>query len=131
MLPAGRIELSGRTAALAAGDALAIAVFVAAGELRHGAPVLAGVDTFAQFLVGWLVVAPLAGAYSGWAIESPGRAALYAVGVWVPAALLGQVVRLYADPLVTGLAPSFVAVSLLAGGLLLAAWRGGFAAARG
>jgi len=63
-----RIDLSGTTVALAAGDLAAILLFVAVGEYTHGYNPLVDVGrvlgTFAPFLLGWLAVATLSGLYS-------------------------------------------------------------------
>jgi len=127
----GRVAVSPRTAGLAAGDALAILAFVLAGEVSHysTAFVLANpgyvLGTYAPFLLGWAVVAPLAGLYDGRrgeGLAGARRSALRGGGAWVLAALIGQGLR--ATALFDGgAAPTFVLVSLVVGGVLVAGWR--------
>lgn len=118
----GRLELSGRTAVLAAGDAIAIGVFVAAGELSHGRPILEGGGTFLQFGVGWLAAALLIGAYGRHARLNPRGAVVLAAGTWLLADLLAQVLRALVQP-GFDIAPAFLAISLVIGGGLIAGWR--------
>jgi hypothetical protein len=122
----GRLELSGRTARAAALDAVCIALFILAGELRHGvSPVgqpLVVVDTAIPFYTGWLLAALAAGAYAPRARSTPRRAVLFALLPWAAAVAIAQGLR--ATSLFHGDAdPAFAAVSLLIGGLLLAGWR--------
>lgn len=121
----GRIVVRRETGFLALGDAAAIGLFVAAGELQHAGTVAAGVETFVQFALGWAVAATLVGAYGGDALGAPAKAGVLALAGWVPGALLGHVVRSVADP--GPIAPAFVLVSLAVGGVLLVAWRAGLA----
>lgn len=124
----GRVEASRRTLALASGDAAMIALFVGLGELRHSGTLASGIETFGQFGVGWLLAALAAGVYGPAALRTPTRAVVQAVGTWVVAALIGQLVRLAMSP--GGVIQiSFVAVSIGFGGAFLAAWR--YVAARG
>lgn len=119
---AERFEASPRTLGLALGDAAMIALFVAGGEMRHGGNLGAGVETFAQFGVGWLLASLAAGVYGPAALASPRRAVAQVVGAWVVAALVGQLVRVLATP-GGSVEPAFVVVSVAVGGLLLGAWR--------
>lgn len=118
----GRFEASRRTLALAIGDVAMIALFVLLGELRHRGTLLAGVETFVQFAVGWLLVSVIAGVYSGQTLEDPRRAVVQVVAAWVLAAVIGQLVRLAMTP-GNFIHPSFVAVTIGFGGALLAGWR--------
>lgn len=118
----GRVEASRRTLALAIGDAAMIALFVLLGELRHGGTLAGGVETFVQFGIGWTLAALAAAVYGPDALRTPGRAVVQAVGTWVVAALIGQLVRLAMTP--GGFVQfSFVAVSIGFGGAFLGAWR--------
>ncbi|MFC6835978.1 DUF3054 domain-containing protein [Halomarina ordinaria] len=124
----GRIDLSRTTLALAAGDLLLIAAFVVLGEFSH-----IGVErTFANpgyvfeaflpFLLGWLVVAPLVGAYGREARETVRSAVGYALFAWGGAVVVGQALR--ATPLFRGdFAVTFFLVSLGVGAVLLVPWR--------
>lgn len=107
------------------GDLLAILAFVLVGELQHGG---LGAQRYAgallPFLIGWLVVAPLFGAYSSDTLESTRSALLLAVTTWLGADLLGQLLRGTAT--FPGNAnPQFFVVALAFGGLFLVAARFG------
>lgn len=125
--PGGRVTVSARTVGLATGDLLSILTFVVAGEISHYglAFVLSSpawvAETAIPFVLGWLVVAPLAGLYDG-TRRSPVRAVGLAVGAWIVAALVGQALR--ATPYFHGgFAVTFVLVSVLVGAVLIGAWR--------
>lgn len=123
-----RIELSGTTVALAAGDLAAILLFVAVGEYTHGYNPLVDVGrvagTFAPFLLGWLAVAGLAGLYGSNAAGRPGlgRTLALTVGSWLFAVVIAQGLR--ATTLFHGdAAVAFAVVSMIIGGILLSVWR--------
>lgn len=122
----GRVELSAGTARAAGLDAACIALFILAGELRHGISPLAEplvvVDTAVPFYVGWLVAATVGGAYAPRARESPRRAVVFALLPWAVAVAIAQALR--ATATFHGNADiAFAVVSLLVGGVLLAGWR--------
>ena len=120
---------------LAVGDVLVILLFVYAGTLNHsevGFPP-AGVDGIvtvvavaAPFLVGWVLFAPVVGAYSAGAVESAKASVPLAVRSWIPAAVLGLLIR--ATPWVDGgdtLVGTliFAAVIFVVGSVCLGVWR--------
>ncbi|WP_101297924.1 DUF3054 domain-containing protein [Halegenticoccus soli] len=116
------------TLPLAVGDVLVIAALLTFGTINHssvdfvvGNPLyLLGV--IAPFLIGWVLVAPLVGAYSAGAGESAKASVPLVIRSWVPADLVG--VGLRATPLFEGgAALTFVAVTLVAGIVGLGAWR--------
>lgn len=120
-----RIEVSGTSGVLLAGDVLAILAFVVAGEFRHYPTDVAlsrTPETFVPFLLGWLVVAPVAGAYAAGIGRRPLTGGLTVGVTWVGAALLGHAIRATAF-FSGGFDLTFVAVSLVVGGVLLVAWR--------
>lgn len=123
----GRLAVDRHTLELATGDVAMIALFVLLGELRHGGSLLAGVVTFGQFGLSWAVAAVLAGAYAADALSTPGQAVLRALGAWVVAALVVQLVRVLLEP-GSAVQPTFVLVSIGFGGLFIGLWR--FVAAR-
>lgn len=124
-MPAGA-----RTAALVAGDVVALLVFAAIGRRSHGeaaglAAILEVGRTALPFIVGWLAVAPWTGAFD------PARTAgvvpmLRATLLgWAGGLLLGAVVR---AGMIGRLSPaSFYVVTFLVALLLLGGWRGAFA----
>jgi len=123
----GRVVFTRRMVTVATIDLVAIGGFVALGELRHAGTLAAGIETFAQFLGGWLLAAVLFRAYTPRSISTPRRALLVGGGTWTVAAVLGQLIRIIVDPLAS-FAPSFVLVSIAAGGVLVAGGRGLIAA---
>jgi len=123
-----RVARSPRTLGLAVGDLLLIATFVVSGEISHFSvgyvlsQPLAVAETAVPFYVGWLVVAPLAGAYGRAALAGPRTAATATTGAWIGASLVGQLLR--GTSLFSGeLALPFVLVSLIVGLALLVPWR--------
>lgn len=124
-----RIDASPTTAVLAAGDAVLIALFVLAGELRHyppGRALARAPGTAIQFYIGWAVVAVAVGAYAVRARAGVRPAVTYAVGAWVGAVVVAMALR--ATAVFQGdFSPAFFAVALLVGAVLLGAWRGAFA----
>lgn len=116
-----RVERSSRMLGVALGDAVAIAFFVVLGELRHGGSLVAGIETFGQFGVAWVLVAVAAGAYGSGALDRPGTAVLWGIGTWAVAALLAQLIRALMVP--GDIQPVFVVVSIAFGGLFIGTWR--------
>ena len=116
----------GSLARFGPGDLLVIVLFVLIGELSHGAlpwtvPQIV-IETALTFIIGWVVVAPIAWAYQAENLTSTRPAVLTAVIAWVGASALANVIR--ATPLVHGNASiTFFLVAVGAGGFMLAAWR--------
>ncbi|MFC6785664.1 DUF3054 domain-containing protein [Halobaculum halobium] len=116
---------------LAVGDLLVIVAFIYAGTLQHGTvpfplagagDVLALLSVAAPFLLGWAIAAPLIGAYSAGAAESAKASVPLAIRSWVPAAVIGLLVR--ATPVVEGgVAITFAIVMLVVGSVSLGVWR--------
>jgi len=76
------------------GDLLAVLTMVLLGTMRHGsltAERYAGV--LVPFLVGWLLVAPLAGGYDSQVLSSTRSALVLGVASWLGADFVGQVLR--------------------------------------
>jgi len=108
------------------GDLIVIVGFLVAGELHHGIDPLASpllvADTLAQFLLGWLVAAPVVGAYATATVDRPAIAAGLAVLSWVAADLIGQLLR--SSALFHGdYSPVFALVIGGGGAVLLGVWR--------
>ncbi len=123
-----RIDLSSKTALLAAGDLGAILLFVAVGEYTHGYNPLVDVGrvagTFAPFLIGWLLVATATGLYASDAPGTLANATLVTLLSWVAAVAIAQGLRA-TSVFHGGAALTFAVVSILVGGLLLTLWRTG------
>jgi hypothetical protein len=129
-----RVELSARTALLAAGDLLGILGFVVVGEYTHGYNPLVDVGrvagTFVPFLVGWLLVAGAAGLFAGDAPTTLGRTVAVTFSSWVLAVVVAQALRatafFHGDAALT-----FAVVSVVIGGVVLCLWRAGATLALG
>jgi len=121
-----RVDRSGVTAILAAGDVVAIAAFVLIGAVYGHGESLTNVGrhagTLAPFLLGWIVAAMLGSLYTTDARRSVVRAVSWTVPAWITAALIGQALR--ASSLFHGsFSPVFLGISVVAGLALLLPWR--------
>lgn len=108
------------------GDAAIITLQLSAGLLAHGEEPLASpgytAETVAPFLLGWLLVAPMLGAYTARIRGSFAETTLSVVIAWIVATLIG--VGLRATPWLQGNAPAaFVAVTAGMGLATLLPWR--------
>ncbi|PSP79632.1 DUF3054 domain-containing protein [Halobacteriales archaeon QS_1_68_20] len=85
------------TVLLGVGDVLAVVLVLAAGMLRHNVDPLQSPDhatmVIGPFLLGWIVGAPLVGAYSGGTLTSPRAVLATGTNAWFIAALVGLVLR--------------------------------------
>lgn len=113
-------------AVLAVGDVLAIGTFVVVGVVHHGGHPLTAIDrvvgSLAPFLLGWAVVASLAGLYRRETAASLRDGIARAGLAWLGAASLGLVLR--ATPVFPGSSPpTFALVAIGAGGGLVVGWR--------
>jgi len=110
-----------RPAALAVGDLLVVVAFVGVGTYFHGnTDPLHALYVAVPFVLGWFVVAPLAGAYSGF--PSLRNEAFATLGIWTVASLLGLGVR-STDLFAGGAALSFGFVMVVGGGFVFVVWR--------
>ncbi|MFB6123534.1 MAG: DUF3054 domain-containing protein [Haloferacaceae archaeon] len=121
-------RIDARATPLAVGDVLVVALLLTGGTVHHNGvdfvlsnpAYLAGV--LAPFLVGWVVAAPLLGAYAPGATETAKAAVPLALRSWVVADVVGLALR--ATPLFHGgVELSFAAVTLLVGAVGLTVWR--------
>jgi len=87
------VEPDRRTALLAAGDVAAVVAVLVAGMRRHGVDPLAepghAAGVVGPFLAGWVLAAPLVGAYAAAHLRRVGPA----VNGWLLAALVGLSLR--------------------------------------
>ncbi|QCC52510.1 DUF3054 domain-containing protein [Halapricum salinum] len=121
-----RLDPSPLTALVAVGDVVLIGLFVAVGEINHGTPPweypLWALETFATFLIGWVLVAFVGGLYTRDAWQFPLRAISWTTPAWITAVLIAMAIR--ATPLVHGgVQLTFVVVSMAVGLVLLLPWR--------
>ncbi|AUX07847.1 hypothetical protein AArcSl_0192 [Halalkaliarchaeum desulfuricum] len=116
------------TLPIAVGDIVFLLAFLTIGALQHNPGdylvenplVWAGI--VAPFLIGWIAVSPLVGAYSPGAGESAKSSIPLAVRSWILAAVVGMALR--ASPLFAGgFAVVFAAIMLVGGALFLGGWR--------
>lgn len=110
----------------AIGDVAVITVFVVLGEFSHGANPIAVfvpmLETLGTFLLGWIAVAVLTGAYSERSLENARHAILVPLFAWAIADAIAQLLR--SLPFVRGNgAITFYLVALVVAGALIGAWR--------
>ncbi|ELY57769.1 DUF3054 domain-containing protein [Natronolimnohabitans innermongolicus] len=122
--------LDRETLLLGAVDVVLLAALVVVGQLDHGmdpfGEPLAALEAAAPFVIGWLVVAALAGLYARPNASSVPQAARLATLTWLAAANVGLILRqgVFDD---TATWP-FPLVITGFGLLLLVGWRVGYAA---
>ncbi len=122
----GRVELTSLSVALAAVDVLLLSTFVVLGEFSHyGVTATAfarAPGTALPFLLGWIVLAPLAGVYGAAARRSARAAVARTAAAWIGTVVVAQSLRA-TDAFPGDFALPFVVVSLVAGLVLLLPWR--------
>ncbi|MES3517572.1 MAG: DUF3054 domain-containing protein [Natronomonas sp.] len=121
-------RLDSGTWPIAVGDFVVLFAFLLVGVLRHWtfAQLQANpgiyLNAAAPFFVGWLLVAPLVGAYSPGARSAPNSSIPLAIRSWIPAAIVGLLIR--ATPVVDGgFDPVFAAIMIVGGAVSLSVWR--------
>ncbi|WP_251342860.1 DUF3054 domain-containing protein [Haloplanus halophilus] len=124
-------RLDGRATPLAVGDLIVVAVLFSAGTVHHNGFAFVAANpgylagAVGPFLIGWIVAAPLLGAYAPGAAESSKAAVPLALRSWLVADAIALGIR--ATPFVRGgVQLTFVAVSLGVGLVGLALWRTAF-----
>ena len=111
---------------LVVGDGLAFVVFSAIGRRDHGEAtnIASVIGTAAPFVAGWLLVAPLAGAFPSERRPALGPFLVATALAWLytwPVALLIRAVVLQ-----RGIKVGFAIVALAANAVFLLAWRGAY-----
>lgn len=112
---------------LAVGDLIALMVLLTVGTLNHRtvefltANPLYLLGVFAPFIIAWVVIAPLIGAYSAGAVETAKSSVPLVIRSWIPAALVGLALRAFVFR--GGADPAFAVVMLVLGSLALGGWR--------
>lgn len=121
-------RLDSSTWPIAIGDIVVLLAFLFVGTVEHTpvdivlAEPLIYVNAAAPFIIGWLVVAPLVGAYSPGAGSAPNSSIPLAIRSWIPAAILGILIRM--TPFIDGgFDPIFAAIMLVGGTVVLSVWR--------
>jgi hypothetical protein len=121
-------RLDASTWPIAVGDLVVLLAFLFVGALEHNTladlqsdptlyPIIAG-----PFIVGWLICAPLVGAYSPGGGSAPNSSIPLAIRSWIPAVVVALGIRVVALP-GRGADPVFALVMLLGGTIVLVAWR--------
>ncbi|CDK40791.1 hypothetical protein DM2_153 [Halorubrum sp. DM2] len=114
-------------APLAVGDVIALLALLTVGTLNHTsvefltANPLYLPEVYAPFLIAWVLIAPLVGAYSAGAAETAKSSVPLVVRSWIPAAVVGLALRAFVFR--GGAELSFAAVMLVLGSLALGGWR--------
>jgi hypothetical protein len=121
-------RLDASTWPIAVGDTIALLAFLLAGTLQHWTLEQLQLDptiyllAAGPFVLGWFLCAPLVGAYSPGGGSAPNSSIPLAIRSWVPATLVGLVVRVVAVP-DRGFDPIFAGIMLVGGAVVLSAWR--------
>lgn len=122
--------------AVGLGDVVMLLIFAAIGRVQHDVvsaegPVVGTINTAFPFVVAWLALAAILGAFSGKAFYPIPRVIVRTLRASVLAAPLGVLLRAAAQAAPTqfyafrwdSINPSFILVSILATSLLLLVWR--------
>jgi hypothetical protein len=124
-------RLDASTWPIAVGDLVVLLAFLLVGAARHSVytPLqlltndpLTFVYAAGPFVLGWLICAPLIGAYSPGGGSAPNSSIPLAIRSWVPAVAIGLLVRVLAAP-GRGFDPIFAGIILVGGAVVLSAWR--------
>ena len=111
----------------AVGDLIALILLLTVGTLNHTtvefltANPLYLPGVYAPFLIGWVAIAPLVGAYSAGAVETAKSSVPLVVRSWIPAAVVGLALRAFVFR--GGAELTFAAVMLVLGSVALGGWR--------
>jgi hypothetical protein len=110
-----------------AGDALVIVAVLSVGIVRHRGleglfDVAGAAETVTPFLLAWLIVAPVVGAYGDRAGRDRRQSVGRGVSAWIGAAVLGSAIRA-TEAFTGGATPVFVAVVAGSGAVAIALWR--------
>ena len=122
-------RLDRAAAPLVVGDVVALLAVLTIGVINHSgsAFVLENpghmVGVYAPFLISWALVAPLVGAYSAGAAETAKSSLPLVIRSWIPAAVIGFLLRGFVPVFPGGLHWTFVLVLFVTGLVGLAGWR--------
>lgn len=121
-------RLDASTWPIAVGDIVVLLAFLFVGTIEH-TPLelvienpLIYANAAVPFLIGWLIAAPLIGAYSPGGGSAPNSSIPLAIRSWIPAVIIGLLIRM--TPFVTGgFDIAFAVVMLVGGTVVLSVWR--------
>ncbi|MFW6018077.1 MAG: DUF3054 domain-containing protein [Halapricum sp.] len=121
-----RVDRARLSGLVALGDIVLVGLFVVLGEISHGTPPwefpVRTLEAFVPFLAGWVLAAFIGGLYTRDAWKSLRRAVSWTTPAWIMAVLIAMIIR--SMPFVRGgVQPTFVAVSIAVGLVLLVSWR--------
>lgn len=121
-------RLDASTWPIAVGDLVVLLAFLFVGTLQHSTLDQLQADptiyllAAGPFILGWLICAPLVGAYSPGGGSAPNSSIPLAIRSWIPAAVVGLLVRVVAIP-GRGADVTFVLIIIVGGAVVLAVWR--------
>ena len=121
-------RLDASTWPIAVGDLVVLLAFLLVGTLEHWTFEQLQADptiyllVAGPFILGWLICAPLIGAYSPGGGSAPNSSIPLAIRSWIPAALIGLLIRVVAMP-DRGADIIFAVIMLVGGALVLSIWR--------
>ncbi|MFO7926590.1 MAG: DUF3054 domain-containing protein [Halobacteriota archaeon] len=121
-------RLDASTWPIAVGDLVALLLFLLVGTLEHWTVEQLSADptiyllAAGPFILGWVLCAPLVGAYSPGGGSAPNSSIPLAIRSWIPAAIVGLLIRQFALP-DRGVEVVFVIVMLVGGAFALSVWR--------
>lgn len=121
-------RLDASTWPLAVGDVVVLLAFLLVGTLQHWTlDALAAspeIYLFAAgpFVLGWLVCAPLVGAYSPGGGSAPNSSIPLAIRSWIPAVIVGFALRVGIVP-DRGFDAVFAGIMLVGGAVVIGVWR--------
>ncbi len=121
-------RLDASTWPIAVGDLVVLLAFLLVGTLEHWTFEQLQADptiyllVAGPFILGWLICAPLIGAYSPGGGSAPNSSIPLAIRSWIPAALIGLLIRVVAMP-DRGADIIFAVIMLVGGALILSIWR--------
>lgn len=121
-------RLDASTWPIAVGDLVALLLFLLAGTLQHSTVEQVSADpaiyllAAGPFILGWVLCAPLVGAYSPGGGSAPNSSIPLAIRSWIPAAIVGLLIRQFAIP-DRGVEVVFAIIMLVGGAFVLSIWR--------
>lgn len=108
------------------GDVLVLLLFTIVGLYEHGGYAwempMYTLDTFAPFLLAWILLAPIVGLYRAAVMHSARRTLLFVSLGWLPITLVGGTIRA-SEYFIGGAPVNFLLVYLFFGWVFVLSWR--------